>query len=117
MISGCAYCGILQLNETAFFQDTFALLVLIAPGTMFFTLWRIFVTNKSGPRGGVVVLGLDDSSSTHADLSLSGFSMDRPLTYCCTSILTFGTGLPPSVGCKRLRKSFLSGALFSRSAG
>src|SRR5260370_14031061 len=107
MISGCAYCGILQLNETAFFQDTFALLVLIAPGTMFFTLWRIFVTNKSGPRGGIVVLGLDDSSSTYSDLSLSGISMYRRLTYCSTSILTFVMGLLTSEGFKLLRKIIL----------
>jgi hypothetical protein len=54
MISDCVYCGILELNETAFFQDTFALLTVIAPGAICLTLWRLFVTNKSGPRGGML---------------------------------------------------------------
>ena len=104
MISDCAYCGILELNETAFFQNTFALLVLIAPGAICFTLWRIFITNKSGPRGGIVVLGLDDSSSTYSDLDLSGISIYLRLLYCVTSILTLVIGLLTSEAFKFLRK-------------
>ena len=107
MISDCIYCGILELNESAFFQDTFALLVLIVPGAVCFTLWRIFVTNKSGPRGGVVVLGLDDSSSTYSDLSLSGISIYLRLSYCGTCILTFVIGLFTSEAFKFLRKIIL----------
>ena len=104
MISDCAYCGILELNETAFFQDTFALLVLIAPGAICFTLWRIFITNKSGARGGIVVLGLDDSSSTYSDLDLSDISIYLRLLYCITSILTLVIGLLTSEAFKFLRK-------------
>jgi hypothetical protein len=104
MISDCAYCGILELNDAAFLQDTFALLVLIAPGAICFTLWRIFVTNKSGPRGGIVILGLDDSSSTYSDLSLSGISMYLRALYCSTCILTFVIGLLTSEAFKLLGK-------------
>ena len=91
MISDCAYCGILELNETAFFQDTLALLVLVAPGAICLTLWRLFVTNKSGPRGGITVLGLDDSSSIYS--VQSGVSIYLRLSYCFISILTFVLGL------------------------
>ena len=93
MISDCSYCGILELNESAFFRDTFALIVLVAPAALGFTLWRIFVTNKVGPRGGVVVLGLDGSSSISSDLSQPGLSGYNRFAYCITSILTFVIGV------------------------
>ena len=35
MISDCSYCGILELNATAFFLNTFALLIILAPGAIF----------------------------------------------------------------------------------
>jgi hypothetical protein len=100
MITDCFSIGheILDLNETAFFQDTLALLVIVAPGALCFTLWRIFVTNKSGPRGGIVVLGLDASSSIYSDLLSSGVSNYLRLSYCVMSILTFTIGLLASAG-------------------
>ena len=105
MISDCTYCGILELDETAFFQDTFALLVMVVPAAICFTLWRVFVTNRAGPRGGVVVLGLDDSSSTYSDLSQSGLSIYLRFSYCVISILTFVIGLVTSEAYKFLRKT------------
>jgi len=104
VISDCAYCGILELEETAFFLDTFALLVLVVPAATCFTLWRIFVTNRTGPRGGVVVLGLDDSSSS-SDLSGSATPVYLRFSYCITSILTFVIGLVTSEAFKFLRKT------------
>ena len=104
MISDCAYCGILELNDPAFFEDTFALLVIIAPGALCFTLWRIFITNKSGPRGGVIILGLDDSAPIYSDLGTSGISSYVRLSYCITSILTFVIGLLTSEAFKFLEK-------------
>jgi hypothetical protein len=102
MISDCVYCGILELNETAFFQDTLALLEVIVPGAICLTLWRLFVTNRSGPRGGIVVLGLDDSSSIYSDLGRSVSSYLR-LSYCLISVLTFVLGVLSSEGGKFLR--------------
>lgn len=91
MIADCIYCGILELNETAFFQDVYALLVLIVPGAICLTLWRVFVTNRSGPRGGIAVLGLDDSSVIYSDLNCS-VSNYRRLLYCLVSVFTFVLG-------------------------
>ena len=105
MISDCAYCGILELDDTPFFQDTFALLLVVVSAAICFTLWRIFVTNRAGPRGGVVILGLDDSSSTYSDLGQSGISVYLRLSYCVTSILTFVIGLITSEALKFLRKT------------
>jgi hypothetical protein len=106
MISDCSYCGILGLDEKAFFQDAFALLLLVLPAAICFTLWRMFVTNKTGHRGGVVVLGLDDSSPTNSDPSQSGISVYLRLSCCTTSILTFAIGLASSEAFKFLRKLF-----------
>jgi hypothetical protein len=106
MISDCYYCGILELNETVFFQDTCALLILIAPGAICLTLWRLFVTNKSGPRGGIVVLGLDDSSSIYSDLGRP-LSIYLRLSYCLISVLTFVLGLLSSEGIKLLQEFIL----------
>jgi len=102
MISDCVYCGILELNETAFFQDTFALLKVIVPGAICLTLWRLFVTNRSGPRGGIVVLGLDDSSTIYSDLRHSVSNYLR-LSYCLIGVLTFVVGVLSSEGYKFLR--------------
>jgi hypothetical protein len=105
MISNCAYGGILELDDTSLFQDTVALLLVIVPAAICFTLWRIFVTNRAGPRGGVVILGLDDSSSTYSDLGQSGISLYVRFSYCVTSILTFVIGLITSEALKFLRKA------------
>jgi hypothetical protein len=102
MISDCVYCGILELNATAFFQDTFALLKVIAPSAICLTLWRLFVTNRSGPPGGIVVLGLDASSSIYSNSGRSVSSYHR-LSYCLISILTFILGVVSSEGVKFLR--------------
>jgi len=44
-------------------------------------------------RGGVVVLGLDDSSSIYSDLSPQGVPIYLRLLYCAVSILTFLIGV------------------------
>ena len=93
MISDCVYCGILELRDAAFFQDTAALLVVVAPAAMVFTLWRIFVTNRTGPRGGVLVLGLDDSSSVYSDMKPSSMPLYLRLLYLSTAVFTFIVGL------------------------
>src|SRR5262245_4122560 len=93
MISDCTYYGILELRDSAFFLDTATLLVVVAPAAIVFTLWRIFVTIRTGPRVGVVVLGLDDSSSVYSDMSPSPMPLYVPLLYLGTAVLTFIVGL------------------------
>ena len=99
MISQCVYCGILELNERAFFQDTFVLLAVMSPAALGFTLWRLFVTNKSSPRGGIIVLGLNNSAFLDSGWSLSTYVR---LPYLLFSVLTFELGLISSEGFKIL---------------
>lgn len=106
MISDCTYCGILNLNEEAFFHDASELLILVVPAAILYILWRIFVTNRSGPRGGVVVLGLDDSSSVYSDLSLKGVPIYSRVLYCAVSVLTFLLGVMAYEGFKFLSEEY-----------
>jgi len=89
MISDCAYCGILELNEVSFFADVAALSVLVVPGVIVFTLWRMFVTNKQPP----VVLGLDRSASLHPTLIPQEVSVYLRVLYLLTSVITFAVGV------------------------
>jgi len=102
MISNCFYCGT-ELNETGFFQDTFEVLHVVIPAAICFTLWRMFVTNKSGPRGGIEVLGLDESSFVYSNLSKSDISTYLRLLYCLIGISTFVLGLLASETVKYLQ--------------
>jgi len=89
MISDCVYCGILELNEVSFFADVAALSVLVVPGVIVFTLWRMFVTNKQPP----VVLGLDRSASLHPTLIPQEVSVYLRVLYLLTSVITFAVGV------------------------
>ncbi len=106
MISDCYYCGILELNEVGFFADTLALLQIVVPGATIFALWRIFVTNKSGPPGGIVVIGLDDSSSIYSDTSQRRISFYHRMFYRLTTLLTFAIGLLAAKAFEFLQKIF-----------
>lgn len=107
MISDCTYCGILELNGTGFFIDSAALLTLVLPAALCFALWRFFITNKVGPRAGITVLGLDESSFIYSEQGQYGFSRYLRLTYFVTSIFTFGIGLLTSEAFKYLSKTLL----------
>ena len=93
MISDCSYCGLLELRDSTFLLDTVTLLVVVAPAAIVSTLWRIFVTNTRGPRGDVLILGLDESSSIYTDLSPSAMPLYLRVMYLSTAILTFMVGL------------------------
>jgi hypothetical protein len=107
MISDCCYCGILGLDETGFLADTLALLTVVAPSALCFTLWRIFVTNKFGPRAGIIVLGLDDGSTTYSELNLVGLNSYLRFWYCIVGLLTFFSGLAASAAYQFLRRTLV----------
>ena len=47
-------------------QDVNELMLYTAPLALCLVLWKLFVTNRTTPRGDVTVLGLDASSSTYS---------------------------------------------------
>lgn len=101
MICPAASTGLLELSETVFVHDVLELLVIVSPGAICLTLWRIFITNRTGPRGGIVSLGLDDSSLVY-DIGPSEISHDVRLAYCLTALSTFALGCAVSNVCKFL---------------
>lgn len=90
MITDCVYCGLLELDDLAFFADTLALLAVAVPGIIGVILWRILITNKVGPRGGITVLGLDESLSIYSERRLSRYVRGK---YVLAAVPTFALGL------------------------
>ena len=76
-----------------FLADTIAISVLVIPAAICYTLWRIFITNKVGPRAGVTVLGLDDSSYVYSELGQRRLGHYLNFSYFLTGIFTFLIGL------------------------
>jgi hypothetical protein len=97
----------LELTEVGFFTDVGALLTLVAPGAIWFLLWRMYVTNRSGPRGDITVLGLGDSAP-YLDCERAYVPAPVRLSYCLVSVVTFLVGFLTSEGFKFLRQIFLT---------
>jgi hypothetical protein len=93
VITDCFSSGINPLDEFAFFVDTLALHLVAIPAVIGFTLWRIFITNKVGPRGGIIVLGLDDSSEIYSELGQCRLSRYIRFEYVLVAVLTFVLGV------------------------
>ena len=76
-----------------FLDDVKELMVYLFPAAIGYMLWRIFVTNRMAPRGGVLSLGLDETSATHSELYGRKISGWKLALYAVTSVLTFNLGL------------------------
>jgi hypothetical protein len=85
--------GLLGLDELVFFADAIALHLFVVPAIIGFLLWRIFITNKVGPRGGITVLGLDASSAIYSELGQRRVSRYIRFEYMLVAVLTFVLGL------------------------
>src|SRR5688572_20037157 len=76
------------------FADQVANLVILAfPLSVAYTAWRVFVTERMGPRGNVMVLGLDESSATYSEMYPQKIPRWTLLLYFLTSFGTFSLGL------------------------
>lgn len=53
---------------TIFFEDLGTLMLFVLPGAICVVLWKVFITNRTTPRGNVLALGLDESSATAVEL-------------------------------------------------
>lgn len=85
---------VFELNERVFFDYAVALLVLVVvPAAILYTICRFLISNRVGPRAGITVLGLDESSSTYSALGESRLTRYLELPYILTGILTFVLGL------------------------
>jgi hypothetical protein len=98
---------LLGLEGPGFFSDVGAFLTIVAPFSIWFLLWRMFVTNRSGPRGDVTILGLSESLQYFVCECVHVPAHVR-LSYCLVSVVTFVVGFLSSEGLKFLQQIFLS---------
>lgn len=94
-MSHCEYSELLILDyAVVFVADTATLMVFVVlPASIGFLLWRLFITNKVGPRAGITVLGLDDSSETYSPSDYPRLSKYLRFEYVLTGVLTFMLGV------------------------
>ena len=92
MITDCftGNAGLLNLEDGPFFADALQLIWFVAPVAAFYTLWRIFVTNREGE---LVALGLARGSSVHLRGRRSYIPFSIRATYLLVSAATFLMGL------------------------
>jgi hypothetical protein len=102
--------GLLALDEFVFFEDAVELHLLAVPAIIGFILWRIFITNKVGPRAGITFLGLDDSSSIYSELGQCRLNHYLRFEYVIVAVLTFVLGVLTSEVWKSLFVMFIAPA-------
>jgi hypothetical protein len=94
MISDCfgGGSGLTGLNELAFFFDLGQFLPVVVPLAIGYTLWRIFVTNRTNPAGSLI-LGLDENAATYTELYSRRIPWSKLAIYVLTSAVTFKLGV------------------------
>ena len=77
---GASQYHLYGLEEGGFLFDVAALMILIIPTAIAYALWRMFVTNRIGPRG-TTILGLDENSATYTKVYDEGMSWRKLFLY------------------------------------
>lgn len=75
-----------DLEERAFFFDFGVLMIAAVPAAIGYALWRIFVTNRTGPIG-TTILGLDENSATYREAYDHGISWRTMFLYGLTGVV------------------------------
>ncbi|HEX6285574.1 MAG TPA: hypothetical protein VFZ71_11900 [Pyrinomonadaceae bacterium] len=93
MVTCCTCEPELAYDLTMFLQDFNEFMVYTTPVAICVVLWKIFVTNRTTPRGDITVLGLDESSTTYSPPFKRGVTFWTLLLYLLTGFTTFGLGV------------------------
>ena len=93
MVTCCACDPEMTYNVAIFLQDCNEFMVYTVPVAICVVLWKIFVTNRTTPRGDMTFLGLDESSATYSPPVQRGVTFGTLLLYLLTSVSTFGLGV------------------------
>jgi len=76
------------------FVEDFGLLMLcIFPAAICVVLWKVFITNRTTPRGNVLSLGLDETSATPTELYGRKIPWKALFLYASVGITTFQFGV------------------------
>lgn len=94
MSIACAACDPeLTYPWATFFLDLNELMIYTTPAALCVVLWKIFVTNRRGPRANVLGLGLDDSAPVYSELPEPAVSNWIVVLYVLTGVATFTLGV------------------------
>ena len=89
MITDCFSDGSSQylgLEERGFLIDFGILMIAAVPAAIGYALWRIFVTNRTGPVG-TTILGLDENSASYREAYDHGMSWQTMFLYGLTGVV------------------------------
>jgi len=73
--------------------DVGTLILFIVPAAICVVLWKVFITNRTTPRGNVLSLGLDETSATHTELYGRKIPWRALLLYASVGVTTFQFGV------------------------
>ncbi|HEX7774589.1 MAG TPA: hypothetical protein VF435_19355 [Pyrinomonadaceae bacterium] len=73
-------------EENDFFSVVGNLMMAVVPAATGYALWRIFVTNRTGPVG-TTILGLDQNSETYQEAYDHGMSWRTMFLYGVTGVV------------------------------
>ena len=88
MISSCSTggSGLFGLEEGGFLHDAIALMILVIPIAIGYTLWRIFVTDPTG-HVKTSILGLDENKASYTEAYDSEISGATLFLYGLTALV------------------------------
>lgn len=109
MITDCfsSGSGLTGLDELGFFFDVGQFLPVVLPLAVGYTLWRIFVTNRTNPAGSLI-LGLDENAATYTELYGRRIPWRALSIYVLTSAVTFKIGVLAFEAYRYLQEFFSS---------
>jgi len=78
---------------STFTDDLGTLILFIFPAAICVVLWKVFVTNRTTPRGNVLQLGLDETSATQTELYGWKIPWRSLFLYAAVGVTTFEFGV------------------------
>ena len=85
-MGGGASAPLYRLEERGFLLDVAELMIVLIPTAIGYALWRIFVTNRTGPVG-TSILGLDKDSAPSTEVYDHGISWRTMFLYGLTGVV------------------------------
>jgi len=76
-----------------FVEDFGTLMLFVFPAAICVILWKVFVTNRTTPRGNVLALGLDETSATPTELYGRNIPWRSLFFHAAVGVATFEFGV------------------------
>ena len=90
---GDSYFYLSDYPVNTFVEDISVLMLMILPAAIAVVLWKVFVTNRTTPRGNILSLGLDETSATETELYGGSIPWRSLFSYAAVGVTTFEFGV------------------------